>query len=90
MNQQTSWPTAWPHSAAEFRFDFLTPAKSARNFALSAVQGLNQKVEAENSELRAENADLKRRLDALEKAILDRKMANNGENPNYLAPLSGT
>jgi hypothetical protein len=41
--------------------------------ALSAVQGLNQKVEAENSELRAENANLKRRLDTLEKLILDRK-----------------
>jgi hypothetical protein len=41
--------------------------------ALSAVQGLNQKVESENSELRAENAELKRRLDALEKIVLDKK-----------------
>jgi trimeric autotransporter adhesin len=37
--------------------------------ALAAIQGLNQKMEAENAALRAENADLKARLDRLEQLV---------------------
>lgn len=37
--------------------------------ALAAIQGLNQKVEAENAALRAENVDLRARLERIEQAV---------------------
>jgi trimeric autotransporter adhesin len=42
----------------------------AEGVALAAIQGLNQALE----EQRAENAELKRRLDALEKLVLNQKV----------------
>jgi hypothetical protein len=39
----------------------------ADGVALAAIQGLNQKVEAQNAALRAENAELKARLEKLER-----------------------
>ena len=40
--------------------------------ALAAIQGLNQKVEAENATLRADNKQLRERLERLEKLMLDK------------------
>ena len=41
----------------------------ADGVALAAIQGLNQKVEAQNAALRAENAELKARLEKLERLL---------------------
>lgn len=41
--------------------------------ALAAIQGLNEKLEAENAELNRKNQLLEKRLDALEKMILNQK-----------------
>ena len=56
--------------------DKLIEYVDAQGVALAAIQGLNQKVEAENASLRAENADLKTRLDKLEQ-IVNSKKANS-------------
>jgi cell division protein FtsB len=37
--------------------------------ALAAIQGLNQKLEANNTQLRQENSSLEKRLDALETEV---------------------
>jgi hypothetical protein len=47
----------------------------ADGVALAAIQGLNQKVEADNADLRAENAALKSRLERLERLMNQKKGA---------------